>query len=218
MCRISNTVIFIFIVTFFTGCSNDEQPPAIDFQFNMVTYNGMAGGANFSYQSYDDSPEIILRAPDIKNINMRVGQRTMMNYVVIKEETANIQDISIRGVANVLFDSLRVSSLENINQLPNNPMQLKSVWRTGNFINLNCLLQYTGQARQFMMIMDRETWHNEIVDVYVIDNVMNAETYFYRKAYGSFFVGNVWNLSTCRTLRVHLNVENYPEKYYDFSK
>lgn len=149
---------------------------------------------------------------------MRIGQRTMVNYVVTGEATRNIRDISIRGVSHVLFDSLRMSSIDNINGYPNNPMQLKSIWRTGNFININCLLQYTGRPRQFAMIMDKDTWHEEIVDVYVIDNVMGAETYFYRKAYASFFVGNVWYLPTCRTLRVHLNVENYPEQYYDFSK
>lgn len=211
-------VILISVVAFFTGCSSDEPSAASDFQFNMVTYTGMADGAIFSYQAYDDSPEIILRAADVKNVDMRIGQRTMMNYVVTGEATRNIRDISIRGVSHVLFDSLRMSSIDNINGYPNNPMQLKSIWRTGNFININCLLQYTGRPRQFAMIMDKDTWHEEIVDVYVIDNVMGAETYFYRKAYASFFVGNVWYLPTCRTLRVHLNVENYPEQYYDFSK
>ena len=213
-----NIAIFFIAVIIFTGCSNDGQTPAEDFQFNMVTYVGLSNGAVFSYQAYDDSPEIILRAPDIKNVSMTAGQRTMMNYVVTREETPNMQDISVKGVSNVLFDSLRMSSIGIIKEAPDNPVQLKSIWRTGNFINLNCLLQYTGKPRQFQMVMDKDTWHEEIVDVYVIDNVMNAETYFYRRAYGSFFIGNVWNLPTCRTLRVHLNIENQPDKYYDFRK
>lgn len=215
---IRNAVIVIHAGIFLAGCSNDGQPPAMDFQFNMVTYSGMSDGAIFSYQAYEDSPEIILRAPEVKNVNMRIGQRTMMNYVVTKEETPNVQDISIKGVANVLFDSLRVASIENINKFPNNPMQLKSIWRTGDFINLNCMLQYTGRARQFLMIMDKDTWHKKVVEAYVIDNVMGAETYFFRKAYGSFFVGNVWNLPTCKVLRIHLKADNYPGQYYDFSK
>ncbi|MEG2819938.1 MAG: NigD-like C-terminal domain-containing protein [Muribaculaceae bacterium] len=218
MAKIQNILICIAISCLFIACK-DEPSSDGDFLYNFVTYDGYADGANqFSFQAKDDSPLVTLRTSQNLTLKWNKGKRTLINYSIIDKKDGKIQEIRIKDITNVIFDSLRLANKENIGIGLNTPLQLKSIWRTGNFINIDCNLLYTDKARQFMLVMDESTWNSEVVDVYVLQNLFGAQTYAWRRAFASFFVGNIWYLPTCKTIRVHLNDEKYPAKYYDFSK
>lgn len=205
-----------------SACSKDDNNmPSNDAILNMVTFEGQKDNVcTFSYQGYDDSPLITLNANGYDGSKFKKGERTMLYYYITSQSSTDTKkDINVRYPISTIFDSLRVTNHENIIKYPSNLVQLKSMWRSGEFINMNISLQYTGSPRQFILVMDKSTENNPTVDLYLIDNPLGADGYFYRKAYASFFVGAIWRKSSCNTVRVHVNDENYPDvKYYDFQK
>lgn len=216
--RISAAILSIAIILL-SSCQKEGSKNSVDSFLNMVTFQSQdKNSSTFTYQAYEDSPEITLNAKDFTG-KFHKGQRTMLYYSIHNDLGNNIQDIKVHKPISTFFDSLRITKTENIQKVKSNPIQIKSIWRTGEFINLNCLLQYTGKNRQFYLVIDEATFDNEIVDSYLVDNLMGFEGSFYRQAYGSFFIGAVWRKDKNKTLRVHVVDESFPDvKYYDFNK
>lgn len=202
------------------SCSKDDIGADNNAQLAMATFvSEDKSGSTFSYQAYDDSPEITLTAPGKTELGMKKGTRTMLYYTVTRNNSENAKTIALQGTMNTFFDSLRIASNENIMQMRGNAVRLKSIWRSGNFINFNIFLQYTGHPRQFLLVVDNATRDKETADLYLIDNTMGVDGTFFRQAYASFFIGNLWNYPRCKRVRVHLIDESFPTiKYYDFSK
>lgn len=215
-----SVITIILCATAFWGCSDNNEPNLSDNkQYSMVTFQEENNnGSIFTYQTSENSPLITLRTSTATNLNVKKGTRVMLYYWVTNKNSDTDLNISIDFTLSVLFDSLRMATKANIDIAPSNPIKLKSIWRTGDFINYSGALQYTGSPRQFYLVMDQATMENDTIKAYLIDNIMGHDGYFYRKAFGSFFVGYISQKSKCKVFRVYVNDENYPSvKYYDFN-
>lgn len=199
------------------GCNSDEPYSYGDFRFDMVTYAGSDDGrAVFELLQRDDS-RIMLRTTARCSVGVDVGQRMMLNYIPADEIADGKQDIVARGYTEAVTDSLRYTA--GIDSVVMDSVRLKSVWRTGNYLNITSELKYTEGARQFYLVMDKASWHADTVRTYLVHNMMDEQAYFWRKCYASFYIGAVWKLKTCKVLRVYMNDVMYPDvKYYDFAK
>ncbi len=209
-------LILVFTAVGLSSCE-DNGGYATDFQYNMVTFISDEDGMRYEYQGYEDSPVIQLYDTEPIELYETSGERIMLQY----EELGTLDDvqlISTIGYSSIINDVLRESNIGTINMIEISPMKLNSIWRTGNYINLNCQLLYTGVTRQFQLIMDNATTNSEIVELYLIDNIMNATTYYYRKAYASFNIEAIWERSSCKTVRVHIVEDSLGNTYYDFNK
>ncbi|MDD2960616.1 MAG: NigD-like C-terminal domain-containing protein [Muribaculaceae bacterium] len=216
----SRVILILFALASLASCTENIGGIDEDTRFDMVTFEQEnAEGTLFSMQSYEDSPLMSLQADGLKGLELKRGERTMLYYYPENTVSENYKKIKVEYKVTTLFDSLRVLNSNNISNLNSDLIRLKSIWRTGNFLNFNMYLQYTGKPRQLMLIMDKSTRYNEVVDFYLVDNMLGVEGTFYRRAYASFFVGRVWEQSSCRKIRVYVNDESYPTiKYYEFSK
>jgi hypothetical protein len=216
------SVAAVAVALTFASCSSDSDNPYFgDFSYDMVTYLGAGdnGGSVFSFQSLDDSPLITLNAPATTLNGINAGQRLLLNYVVNDSVSSTLKTVSVNGYAKAITDSLRIASHQRLLTLAMDSIQLKSIWRSGNYINLNCFVKYTGEVRVVSLVVDESTRNNSVVDCYFVHDMKGATTYFWRRCYCSFYIGSLWKSSSCRTLRVHLNDLSYPSiKYYDFNK
>lgn len=208
-------LIMAIVLVGFSSC--EDSGYATDFQYNMVTFISDEGGMSYEYQGYEDSPVIQLYDSEIISLLEDSGERIMLQYTELGE-VDGVQQISTIGYSSVINDLLRESDIETINKVDISPMILNSIWRTGYYINLNCQLLYTGVVRQFQLVMDSATANDELVELYMIDNTMNATTYFYRKAYAAFNIEAIWVRSTCKTVRVYIVEQDRGQQYYDFTK
>ncbi|MFI3239085.1 MAG: NigD-like C-terminal domain-containing protein [Bacteroidales bacterium] len=195
----------------------DDSSYATDFQYNMVTFISNEGGMSYEYQGYEDSPVIQLYDSEVISLLEDSGERIMLQYTELGVVNG-VQQISTIGYSSVINDVLRESDMETINKVDISPMVLNSIWRTGNYININCQLLYTGAVRQFQLVMDKATASDEIVECYLIDNTMSVTTYYYRKAFAAFNVEAIWTSATCQTLRIYIVEKDNGQQYYDFTK
>lgn len=217
------TGLYIFVLSLVllsaAACSDDDGGINYgNFRYDMVTYKGNDNGrAVFALIPRESSEETELISDSEYATTLSYGQRVLLNYIPVGEPSAGIQTVTLRSFTKAITDSLRYTA--KTEEIIMDSIRLKSIWRTGSYINLSSEVKYTGESRQIALVMDKATWHSDTVHCYLMHNMLNGQAYFWRKCYCSFYVGAVWNLASCKVIRVHVNDVIYPRTdYYDFSK
>ena len=203
------------------SCGDDDYYDYGDFRYDMVTYDGCDGDgiAQFSRIERDDAGVTTLITTNSCNLSASDGQRMLLNYIPEGDAVDGVQQITAKSYTVAITDSLRATTRDNILTLAMDSVKLKSIWRTGEYINIYCQVKYTTEARYLSLIMDYSTWMSDTVHCYLYHDMLDATTYFWRSCYMSFYVGAVWQLSSCKALRIHLTDVAYPDvEHYDFTK
>ena len=201
------------------GKEDDLERAYTDYRYDIVTYLGQnAIGAVFEYLGHGDSTAVRLQS--IVNISKdaKSNQRVLLRYDFNDQVASSSRDITVYSCNAIISDSLRQSMLVP-DSLPLHEVRLRSLWRTGGYLNLHCQVEYTGQGRTFMLVADGNTLDNDTVDCYLVHDLRSNTGTFWRDCYASFSIGALWKRESCKCLRVHLNDVTYPDtEYYDFIK
>lgn len=203
------------------SCDDDSEGFKYgDFNYDMVTYSGEYDSQSvFTFQSYDDSPLITLTASNLSNPEMKVGQRLLLNYIVDKDFGDNHKAITVNGYSKITTDTILILPQEVIDTLKRDKVKLRSVWRTGNYLNVRCDVQYTEKARRLFLASTGEPDESGLVQAYQIQDLMDAPTYYWFGTYFSYYIAPVWENVECKAFRFNIEDLTYPDvKYYDFLK
>ena len=222
----SRLLALLLAVAALSAChgSDDDDPRIVEWRYDFVTYTGYSGStATFEYLGRGDSAAIVLRASGLdKPGHLATGQRVLLYYTVTGTPSPGVRDVQARYYTsgNVASDSLRVNT-KPVEQYAMHPIKLRSLWRTGGYINLRGQVEYTGHPRQLYLMADGATLDGDTVDVYLVHDLMQGQdsTRFWRNCYGSFYVGEAWYKPSCRVMRVHVRDVVRPQATcYDFAK
>ena len=222
----SRLLALLLAVAALSAChgSVDDDTRIVEWRYDFVTYMGYSGStATFEYLGRGDSAAIVLRASGLdKPVHLATGQRVLLYYTVTGTPSPGVRDVQARYYTsgNVASDSLRVNT-KPVEQYAMHPIKLRSLWRTGGYINLRGQVEYTGHPRQLYLMADGATLDSDTVDVYLVHDLMQGQdsTRFWRNCYGSFYVGEAWYKPSCRVMRVHVRDVVRPQATcYDFAK
>lgn len=222
----SRLLALLLAVAALSAChgSDNDDTRIVEWRYDFVTYMGYSGStATFEYLGRGDSAAIVLRASGLdKPGHLATGQRVLLYYTVTGTPSPGVRDVQARYYTsgNVASDSLRVNT-KPVEQYAMHPIKLRSLWRTGGYINLRGQVEYTGHPRQLYLMADGATLDGDTVDVYLVHDLMQGQdsTRFWRNCYGSFYVGEAWYKPSCRVMRVHVRDVVRPQAtYYDFAK
>lgn len=215
-------LLLLVVATVTLSCDKEEYYEYGDSRYDMVTYLGYNAGLDasvFKYLPPEDLPAKTLYDIGTEFERLTAGDRVLLNYEPIDTFADGSVDIATKGIVQAITDSLRYVDGRLVETVPMDSIKLNSIWRTGDYINIYSRVKFTNKSRMFYLVMDESTWHEDIVHCYLAHNMMGQTAYFWRRCYGSFCIKAVWNLPSCKVVRVHLNDLNYPEKkYYDFNK
>jgi len=192
-----------------------------DYRYDIVTYLGQNDrGAVFEYLGHGDSAAVKLQST-VSVSDVKTQQRVMLRYDYVGQPSAAAtasREINVYGCSAIFSDSLRVT-MAAPDSLPRQQVKLRSLWRTGEFINLHCQVEYTGKTRTLMLVVDGSTITADTVHCYLVHDLRGERGTFWRDCYASFNVGALWHRDTFNCLRVHLNDVTFPDtEYYDFIK
>ena len=222
MMKSLSVILLLVVATVTLSCDEDEYYEYGDSRFDMVTYLGYdesVGASVFKYLPPEDIPSTILHDAGTKFEWLSIGDRVLLNYEPVATLADGSVGITTTVVVQAITDSLRYVDGRLVETVPMDSIKLNSIWRTGDYINIYSRVKFTNKSRMFYLVMDESTWHEDTVHCYLAHNMMGQTAYFWRRCYGSFCIKAVWNLPSCKVVRVHLNDLNYPEKkYYDFNK
>lgn len=222
----SRLLALLLAVAALSACQDrdDDDTRIVEWRYDFVTYMGYSGStATFEYLGRGDSAAIVLRASGLdKPGHLATGQRVLLYYTVAGTPSPGVRDVQARYYTsgNVASDSLRVNT-KPVEQYAMHPIKLRSLWRTGGYINLRGQVEYTGHPRQLYLMADGATLDSDTVDVYLVHDLMQGQdsTRFWRNCYGSFYVGEAWYKPSCRVMRVHVRDVVRPQATcYDFAK
>lgn len=222
----SRLLALLLAVAALSACQDpgDDDTRIVEWRYDFVTYMGYSGStATFEYLGRGDSAAIVLRASGLdKPGHLATGQRVLLYYTVTGTPSPGVRDVQARYYTsgNVASDSLRVNT-KPVEQYAMHPIKLRSLWRTGGYINLRGQVEYTGHPRQLYLMADGATLDSDTVDVYLVHDLMQGQdsTRFWRNCYGSFYVGEAWYKPSCRVMRVHVRDVVRPQATcYDFAK
>lgn len=222
----SRLLALLLAVAALSACQDrgDDDTRIVEWRYDFVTYMGYSGStATFEYLGRGDSAAIVLRASGLdKPGHLATGQRVLLYYTVTGTPSPGVRDVQARYYTsgNVASDSLRVNT-KPVEQYAMHPIKLRSLWRTGGYINLRGQVEYTGHPRQLYLMANGATLDSDTVDVYLVHDLMQGQdsTRFWRNCYGSFYVGEAWYKPSCRIMRVHVRDVVRPQATcYDFAK
>jgi hypothetical protein len=213
-------ILLITAILALTSCDKQEDIDRAytDYRYDIVTYLGENGtGAVFEYLGHGDSATVKLQSR-VSVSDVKTHQRVLLRYDFADKATGAERDINVYGCNGIFSDSLRQTQASP-DSLPCQEIKLRSLWRTGEFINLHCQVEYTGKARTFMLVADGNTLKDDTVHCYLVHDLRGERATFWRDCYASFNVGALWRKDSFHCLRIHLNDLTFPEtEYYDFIK
>lgn len=223
MKRLFSTLAVIATLVLIGSCSKEKplDEAYTDYLYDVVTYTGndpATGCACFELVGRDVAPSVTLRGNLKLDSTLVPPQRILLRYAYADDNTAaSTRNIKMYGATRAITDSLRVSTAP-LSLYTKHPVKMRSAWRTGDFINLHCQVEYTGKARTMMMLIDDATRNQDTVHCYLHHDLRTDSAYFWRECYVSINVGNVWKRTQCKTLRLHVNDEDRGMINYDFNR
>ena len=215
---LSISLIAVLMVLVSCDKQEDIDRAYTDYRYDIVTYMGQNDmGALFEYIGHGDSASVMLQS-HVSVSDVKTHQRVLLRYDFLDKSTSGNRNIDVYGCSAIISDSLRMTMVSP-DSIPQHEVKLRSMWRTGEFINLHCLAEYTNANRSFMLVADGNTLTNDTVDCYLMHDLRGERGTFWRDCYASFNVGAMWHRDSFRCLRVHINDMTFPAtKYYDFIK
>lgn len=214
-------IVLMTILLSLASCDKQEDIDRAytDYRYDIVTYLGQnATGAVFEYLGHGDSASVMLQSTVDVSKDAKVNERVLLRYDFADQKTGATRDIDVFGCSSIISDSLRTTKTSP-DSLPRHQVKLRSLWRTGEFINLHCQVEYTKEARSFMLVVDDKTIGNDTVDCYLVHDLRGQQGTFWRDCYASFNVGALWHRDSFGCLRMWVNDVTYPTtEYYIFSK
>ena len=212
-------ILFVTLLLSLVSCNDEPEFDYGDFRSVFATFNDTTatGNALLTYQAHDDSNPIQMESVNKWKLDTKKNERIYMRYTVVKSEGRDKQLIRIDGARRINNDVLRKAEHEQYRELVSEPTRIVSLWRTGNYINLNSWVPYSGQRFNLMLIVDEITSTHEIVEAKLVYDLMGSQGTFERKCYASFDITNLWKRENVKTFRIHVN-DPKGKKIYDFTK
>ena len=215
------SILLIAALMALASCDKQEDIDRAytDYRYDIVTYLGQnATGAVFEYLGHGDSAAIRLQSVVDISQDAKTHQRVLLRYDFANKESSDQRDINVYNCYTIISDSIRMT-MDSPDSLPQHEVKLRSLWRTGEFINLHCQVEYTGKNRTFMLVADGNTLKDDTVHCYLAHGLRGEQGTFWRDCYASFNVGALWKRPSFHCLRIHLNDLTFPDtEYYDFTK
>ncbi len=214
-------ILLLTILLSIASCDKQEDIDRAytDYRYDIVTYLGQNDkGAVFEYLGRGDSSAVRLQSNVSLNDEVKMHQRVLLRYDFADELTGESRSVNVYSCNAIVSDSLRMTNVSP-DSIPCHEVKLRSLWRTGEFINLHCQVEYTAKSRSLMLVADGKTLTDDTVHCYLMHDLRGQRGTFWRDCYASFNVGALWKKPSFKCLRVHLNDLTYPRnQYYDFYK
>lgn len=215
------TILLLTALMTLTACDKQEDIDRAytDYRYDIVTYLGQNGtGAVFEYLGHGDSASVKLQSSVDVSKDVKTHHRVLLRYNYADATPGTSRDINVYSCSNIFSDSLRQTDVTP-DSLPRHQMKLRSLWRTGEFLNLHGQVEYTNKARTLMLVADAGTLDQDTVHCYLLHDLRGERATFWRDFYASFNVGALWKRPSVKCMRVHLNDVTYPNiEFYDFTK
>lgn len=195
-------------LTMLCGCNSSDPDEGHKYvAFNIVTYEGTSesGVTTFSFYAIDDSPMLTLTCKWVPDKPLERGTRLLVAYAT--DTPGESGPITLKAVSLIYGNRIVVGS--GADDWSTEKVWVNSIWRTGPYINLDCLMQYASGKRVLELSADSTTFGSACPVFYLeARGVDNPVAPFDQRIYGSWDIDSVWNLPGVTGIKVCVNDQN----------
>ena len=192
----------------FTSCSNDSNPIVgglpdnVCYDFVTLVSTGDTGTV-FEFRKNGDSQLITLTAyVRIDTERIKPGERLIICYVPSGGQLPYQSGaITLYGIAQVVNGSPLPATSEEIMSLHGDPLTVRTIARSGNFIDIRAEA-YGGESDvSLTMYLDEATADSEYPSTYLVYGKGDGEVRL-RQVYASFDISSLLSRPGCKGVRV----------------
>lgn len=214
--RYTPAILLLLLLTS-VSCRDTDGPASHHAVLtDIVTVAATDDPATFSFNPYDDSPLVVLTAPGVSLEQTVRGRRVLMRYMPESGEAYTSGPVKIKSLQAINTGGVQAASLDTL-RWDVSPVYLKSMWRSGNYLNLHLKLEWSADPRLFHLAVDVNTLNSERPQLYLVHNLLGAPASYQQEVYSSYDISGVWNLATCRGVDIHINDSNLKKDIYSFN-
>lgn len=189
-----------------TSCNSDNggKTPVDNTFYDIVTVTAITdGGFVAQFREIDDSPLITLTFTQSLNPNLvKVGQRILLNYWPESGKAYTSGPATSYGYRNILNSTITEGTAQTEDAWSTEAISIVSLWRTGEFINVNSLAPYKVAPRKFDLVLDKSTLDDEIPTAYLLVKSDLATEAQLQQYIATFNISSIWNDAKYKGLRV----------------
>lgn len=195
----------VLMAAMLCSCNDDNDTPIPSGAFTVfATLERLDNtGATFTTQELDDSELVTyVTTQELDSKIYTVGKRYVIVFSNQSGKRFQSGEITLYMAYSVFNGKAESHSAADCEAAFKDPVNLSMIYRTGKWLNVEATAPVGVQPKVFTVYVDQATINNDVPEVYVAfktDNINGPERTFF----GSFDLSPVWNLSTCRGLRVH---------------
>jgi hypothetical protein len=208
-------LLLLVLAMTFTSCSSlDEDETTLSTCFDIAVYGGATdNGTVFTLRQSDDSQLVTLTSSTkIELTGLNVGDRVLLIYYPANGLQYVSGNISVVSCTQIISSDAVTKSADDTNKWACDALNMQTVWRAGQYINMQCVAPLQSSPKQFYVAFDESTVSSTYPDAYLIFEsdfnqaaTINTST---KTVYASFDVSEVWNKTTCRGLTLHFTGYN----------
>lgn len=203
------------------ACSdNNGFDGPVEMQYwDIATYEGPSsqGGSVFTFRQVNDSPVITLTSSSALP-KAEAGQRMAVRYIPESGKPYTSGPVRLLSASKVTQSDIATEWKDEYNDWARDKVYVYSIWRSGNYINVNVRLTYDTEPRTFCLAAAPGTLTSACPDVYLV-HIMARETESHDRAYlASFDIGALWDRPSVSGLRIHVANSNLDKDIFTFKK
>ncbi len=191
-----------------TSCnSNDDPTGSYEYICNdIVTYLGNADGkSTFTFRKEGDSPLVTLTSPQmLQQSQFKPDSRILISYSPQSGKQYTSGPITLIAAMNVEGngDPVKTATAESTSNWRSEEINVASLFRSGEYLNV----QFTGAVGADVPVtnlyVDEATLESECPELHIVFGPFNSVTQTTYVFYGSWNISSVWNLPTCKSIKV----------------
>lgn len=197
----------ISLLLLLTACRDREEPdmPTPYQTLEIATFLGQDDkGSDWEIQRISDISPRRLHTSQTLEEELTPGRRLLVYFRSAMADTAlNPMPVTLLQVGAVAFDTVKSRPLGEIRLLPRPQLTVTSQWLTGDYINMQTLMEYDGNTRGFGLVANMKTLDADTLECYLyLTGEEVTPDYVNRRVYGSFYLGNL-KRNPAQAIRLH---------------
>ncbi len=198
----------VAMALFACSCNNDDNndPSKDGNQIDFVTVKSITNaGTSFEVQKEGDSPVATLITTKKLSDDVKVGQRILLRYFPANGQPYTSGNITPTGYMTIYGngDPVAVKKSEDVGGFASEDVIIEICQRTGKYVNVAARCFMLNAPTEFDLICDQSTLADAEPVLYLIyKSDSNSVDGAYKVTYGSWDISQIWNLSTCKSIRV----------------
>lgn len=211
--RYAAPLLCLLAVWLLTSCRDEPDRPdqGVATYQNIATFvgNNDRGLSMLQYREINDSPLVTLTLQGTIDQNQApTGTRMLVTYTLPEGVAYGTSTAIEASSLNVIYNGTVKTDATTLPDMNTSEgIYVMTLYRSGEYINLMAQLPACSGKRKFSLVADPATLGSDIPTLYLTTSADNEQG-FNRKTVASFNMTPVWNLATCRGVKLLVNNTN----------